>query len=374
MICGPSLEAKGLKTIWGKFKGGYLNGPGKATLLDGDCTLKGNFKDGKLHGPVIGLTSKGRLAWAGLFKNGVPHGASWRGVEGGGFLYGNVGPKGYFEGHKNAYIYPDMSTALFGDFSQNKMVEAVPVTIKEVYVEKCNAILRLRFTKKPQNPITYQRWFSTQTSVGVPPLLEDPYESKFVIAGKSRMGDNAGDGLFLKKDVKANTTISFYNGIRVKPGEHSPFENSGYQIYVDWNKAGEVTSDFMDIPPEYISLNKYRASLGHKINHSFDPNCRWGTMEHPTFGRVPRVVTLKDMKAGTELTCHYMICMEEASAPDAKMTWYVDLWDKFSRNLLATEAEENGKTCEEDMDESSDNECNNDNSDNNVNNAACDLQ
>ena len=84
-------------------------------------------------------------------------------------------------------------------------------------------------------------------------------------------------------------------------------------------------------------------------------------MEHPTFGRVPRVVTLKDMKAGTELTCHYMICMEEASAPDAKMTWYVDLWDKFSRNLLATEAEENGKTCEEDMDESSDNECNNDN-------------
>lgn len=88
-------------------------------------------------------------------------------MEGGGFLYGNVGPKGYFEGHKNAYIYPDMSTALFGDFSQNKMVEAVPVTIKEVYVEKCNAILRLRFTKKPQNPITYQRWFSTQTSVGM---------------------------------------------------------------------------------------------------------------------------------------------------------------------------------------------------------------
>ena len=52
------------------------------------------------------------------------------------------------------------------------------------------------------------------------------------------MGDNAGDGLFLKKDVKANTTISFYNGIRIKPGEQSPLENSGYQIFVDWNKAG----------------------------------------------------------------------------------------------------------------------------------------
>ena len=71
-------------------------------------------------------------------------------------------------------------------------------------------------------------------------MLEDPYESKFVMPGKSSMGDNAGDGLFLKKDVIANTTISFYNGIRVKPGEISPFENSGYQIYVDWNKAGSV--------------------------------------------------------------------------------------------------------------------------------------
>ena len=61
LICGPSLEAKGLKTIWGKFKGGRLNGPGKATLLDGDCTLEGNFKDGKLHGPVRGVTLKGKI-------------------------------------------------------------------------------------------------------------------------------------------------------------------------------------------------------------------------------------------------------------------------------------------------------------------------
>ena len=35
-----------------------------------------------------------------------------------------------------------------------------------------------------------------------------------------------------------------------------------------------VTSDFMDIPPEYVSAKRYKASLAHKINHSFDPNCR----------------------------------------------------------------------------------------------------
>jgi len=39
----------------------------------------------------------------------------------------------------------------------------------------------------------------------------------------------------------------------------------------------------------------------------------WGVIEHPTFGRVPRVVTVKDLKAGQELFCHYMIDMEGAA-------------------------------------------------------------
>jgi len=28
----------------------------------------------------------------------------------------------------------------------------------------------------------------------------------------------------------------------------------------------------LDIPPEFGSTAKYRATLGHKINHSFEPN------------------------------------------------------------------------------------------------------
>ena len=59
LICGRSLEKMGVKSIWGKYKDGYLTGPGKAVLLDGDCTLEGNFTQGKLHGPVRGLTSRG---------------------------------------------------------------------------------------------------------------------------------------------------------------------------------------------------------------------------------------------------------------------------------------------------------------------------
>ena len=178
----------------------------------------------------------GRLAWVGLFRHGKPCGPSWRGVEGGAFLYGNVGPKGLFGGPKNAYIYPDMETALLGAFHNGQMVEAYPVTIKEVFLDYTQSILRLRFSKPKYRAPHYNFWPSGLNFVSVPPLQEDPYESKFVTAGCSNMSDDAGDGLFMKIDVKANTTIAFYNGIRCKPGQEAPFHNTGYQIFVDWNK------------------------------------------------------------------------------------------------------------------------------------------
>jgi len=58
----------------------------------------------------------------------------------------------------------------------------------------------------------------------------------------------------------------------------------------------------------------------------------WGVIEHPTFGRVPRVVTIKDLKAGQELSCHYMMDMGECfDSVSTHCRWYVDLWDEFSK-------------------------------------------
>ena len=87
--------------------------------------------------------------------------------------------------------------------------------------------------------------------------------------------------------------------------------------------------EYLDILPECVSLKNYRASLGHKINHSFEPNCKWDQIIHPTFGRIPSVITLMDLKAGTELTCHYMIDMQEASGIQ-HLQWYVDLWEEIT--------------------------------------------
>ena len=43
----------------------------------------------------------------------------------------------------------------------------------------------------------------------------------------------------------------------------------------------------MDIPPKYVSRDNYRATLGHKMNHSFQSNCFEWFFDHPRFGVIP---------------------------------------------------------------------------------------
>ncbi len=87
----------------------------------------------------------------------------------------------------------------------------------------------------------------------------------------------------------------------------------------------------MDLPSPYESTAHYCASLGHKINHSFRrPSCLWSVARHPVFGRVPQVVAARDVEEGEELTCHYMIDMDEAGRNE-RLSWYVGQWEKESQ-------------------------------------------
>jgi hypothetical protein len=68
-------------------------------------------------------------------------------------------------------------------------------------------------------------------------------------------------------------------------------------------------------------LGKYRATLGHKINHSvLGHNCRFVEQFHPRFGVIPAAVTLKEVEAGSEFLCHYDIPFENGDP------WYQELW------------------------------------------------
>ena len=74
-------------------------------------------------------------------------------------------------------------------------------------------------------------------------------------------------------------------------------------------------------PQDMRSLSCYRATLAHKCNHSFTPNCRWGRVDHPRsadninkqpgkeilynissrFGLISSLVALRQLEAGEEV-------------------------------------------------------------------------
>ena len=62
----------------------------------------------------------------------------------------------------------------------------------------------------------------------------------------------------------------------------------------------------LNVLPEYGSLVKYRASLGHKVNHSFKNfNAIFGKAFHPRFGDIKSIYAEADIKKGEEILVHY---------------------------------------------------------------------
>ena len=81
----------------------------------------------------------------------------------------------------------------------------------------------------------------------------------------------------------------------------------------------------LDIPEEMRSLSNYRATLGHKVCHSFQPNAFYGFGFHPVFGKIRTVVALKDIGAGEEITCDYRY--KWSKSPQ----WYKDALVQYCR-------------------------------------------
>ena len=61
----------------------------------------------------------------------------------------------------------------------------------------------------------------------------------------------------------------------------------------------------IDVPVKYADLSVYCATLGHKANHSFQPNCKYSPFEHPYFGKIKCICTIRKVQANDELTVAY---------------------------------------------------------------------
>jgi len=268
----------------------------------------------------------------GSFHRGLPTGYCWLAKEGQGWLFGEVDERGRFSGDNIAYIYPDLLTAITGTFEKEQLVEARSSKIIAADFDEHTDILKVMLSQHilPDAP-AYTRKPSDSKCIPCDWKLEDNYERVTVFSKKSDV-HWAGEGLFARRDLPKDTIVAYYNGLHIEPKETYSSPSCDYQIYVDW--ANTEGSPYVDIPIECIDLDNYRASLAHKANHSFSPNCKFVAVDHPRFGRIPSLKTLETIPRYAELFSHYKY--DTALAP----RWYQEAWQRANCDDEENESDE----------------------------------
>ena len=118
--------------------------------------------------------------------------------------------KGEMTGDNIAFVYPDLSTCLHGQYEDGVAVSVRPGVLTSVTMD--HAIPRPHMLTT--SPVSVSHSVSTMTSVGPSPLIPDPYESRTCEVRSSRV-EGGGDGLFTVRDIRKGEIVAFYNGVRL---------------------------------------------------------------------------------------------------------------------------------------------------------------
>ena len=101
--------------------------------------------------------------------------------------------------------------------------------------------------------------------------------------------EGAGQGLFMRRAVRAGELISFYSGLildcdkgngrsrfdrRVEAEDDKHKRNRNSLFFMDVTKPEKKFDVCVFVPREYSSLDQYSATLGHKANHDPEANAR----------------------------------------------------------------------------------------------------
>ena len=91
----------------------------------------------------------------------------------------------------------------------------------------------------------------------------------------------------------------------------------------------------IDIPEDMRNTAQYCATLAHKANHSFHPNCRWSRIDHPRFGLICSLTANTVIKEGEEITVNYRLPLHLAPQ------WYLECYElhQARKRRVSTHAE-----------------------------------
>lgn len=276
---------------------GELHGKGTYLFPDGSY-LKGSWVNGELNGVVheyAFIDTKGLvLVFEGEYVNGVRHGHGELLLDDGGRIVGTW-KDGKINGKGIKYFYPGDAEVSYikGDWKNGDMK-------KGIYVYK-GVPLELLYKYDP----------SSSKMISSDPLLPDPFEEKRVYVKESTI-PSAGQGLFAKRDFSEGDVCSFYNGVRLS---HNVVDSRTWDSNANCISLDEIS--VIDVPPEWNELKSYKASLGHKSNHSFaNQNAEYALYWHPRFGHIKCIRAIRDISKGDEIFVHYTY------APRTGPKWY----------------------------------------------------
>jgi histone-lysine N-methyltransferase SETD7 len=267
-------------TLSGNYREDQLEGETLYTHADGGY-MTAEYLNGEMEGPFTEHAPDGSVVTRGTHKGGCRSGVLQTFDEFGGSVIGTVDSEGQLTGDDIAYIYPDKETVLIGQFEDGQLVSARAAKLDSMGTSKAETNggeLKLpKVSYRTDYPETIHFDMSSHDILSLQPLLCDVYEQDRVCVQKSLI-ENAGEGLFARVDLEADEVAAFYNGVRLS---HDEVDSR------DWSVNGNTLSldddTVIDVPAKYASTDVYCATLGHKANHSKDPNCKYDVFYHPRY-------------------------------------------------------------------------------------------
>jgi hypothetical protein len=224
---------------------------------------------------------------------------AWWFPVGGGAIFCRPDSDGLPDGEGCSYIYQDWATVLVGEWVSGRMRVAVEGKLENL--DNNEKMLKPEIQEIQERlDREYGYDLSSSTVISSDPLLEDPFEQKTVYVAESAL-ENAGEGLFLRRDLASGDLAALYNGVRMSESEariRKDDRRSPYRIH-GWN------SDVLNIPTSSQDTETYCATLGHKANHAKKANSEYRYVHHPRFGEIVGLFMLEDAVAGQEVVVDY---------------------------------------------------------------------
>ena len=200
-----------------------------------------------------------------------------------------------------------METVLVGKFENGTMISAMS---SKIIGERCHkGIKEIKVAKPKEHSKTFKYQRPTRVNIGDQPRVMDPYTKKIFYI-EDGLKD---DGLFAKRDIAKGELVAYYSGLFWNTSEAALYTRDRYRNQTE-DEFWSIHRNLMTfegavqihIPEQFWNISNYRATLGHKLNHSFiNDKTKWGRVFHPRFGHIRSVVAKYDIKRGEEIIINY---------------------------------------------------------------------